>query len=61
MPLSFLAEFQILDIQADITYRQLGTDCAKDCVKLFDDIQVGIQQLIYKKVISKSKYKLSCI
>ncbi|PNP86059.1 hypothetical protein FNYG_01115 [Fusarium nygamai] len=45
MPLSFLAEFRILDIQADITYRQLGTDCARECVKLFDNIQVAIQQL----------------
>ncbi|KAF5633912.1 P-loop containing protein [Fusarium tjaetaba] len=45
MPLSFLAEFQILDVKADITYRQLGTDCAKECVKLFDDIQAATQQL----------------
>ncbi|KAF5685231.1 P-loop containing protein [Fusarium circinatum] len=45
MPLSFLAECRILDIKTDITYRQLGADCAKECVQLFDDIQVVIQQL----------------
>ncbi|KAF5970479.1 P-loop containing protein [Fusarium bulbicola] len=45
MPLSFLAEFRTLDIKTDITYRQLGADCAKECVQLFDDIQVAIQQL----------------
>ncbi|KAF5611716.1 P-loop containing protein [Fusarium subglutinans] len=38
-------EFRILDIKTDITYRQLGADCAKECVQLFDDIQVVIQQL----------------
>ncbi|KAG5801143.1 hypothetical protein H9Q74_014360 [Fusarium xylarioides] len=45
MPISFLAEFRMLDIKADITYRQLGTDCARECVKLFDGIQVAFQQL----------------
>ncbi|KAJ3467828.1 hypothetical protein MRS44_005392 [Fusarium solani] len=45
MPLSLLAAFRILDIKADITYRQLGADCAQRCVQLFDDIRDAIQQL----------------
>ncbi|KAH8650735.1 hypothetical protein BGZ61DRAFT_542099 [Ilyonectria robusta] len=45
MPLSLLAEFRILDIKADITYRQLGADCAQRCVQLFDDIRDAIQRL----------------
>ncbi|KAJ3533254.1 hypothetical protein NM208_g8070 [Fusarium decemcellulare] len=45
MPLSLLAAFQILDVKADITYRQLGPDCARRCVQLFDDIRDAIQRL----------------
>ncbi|KAH7176743.1 hypothetical protein EDB81DRAFT_49645 [Dactylonectria macrodidyma] len=45
MPLSLLAAFRILDIKADITYRQLGADCAQRCVQLFDDIRDATQRL----------------
>ncbi|KAF4949030.1 hypothetical protein FGADI_9315 [Fusarium gaditjirri] len=43
--LTDLTEFRILDIKSDINYRQLGTDCAGDCVQQFDDIRGAIQQL----------------
>ncbi|KAM0433873.1 hypothetical protein ACHAPT_003816 [Fusarium lateritium] len=45
MPLSLLAAFRILDIKADINFRQLGPDCIQRCVQLFDDIQDAIQRL----------------
>ncbi|KAI8681042.1 G domain-containing protein [Fusarium keratoplasticum] len=45
MPLSLLAALRILDIKADITYHQLGADCAQRCVQLFDDIRDAAQRL----------------
>ncbi|KAF9768192.1 hypothetical protein IL306_014535 [Fusarium sp. DS 682] len=45
MPLSLLAELRILEVKADITYCQLGTDCARKCVRLFDDIRDTVRQL----------------
>ncbi|KIL85474.1 hypothetical protein FAVG1_11432 [Fusarium avenaceum] len=45
MPLSLIAAFGILDIEADITYRPLGVDCAQRCVQIFDDIRDASQKL----------------
>ncbi|RSL68851.1 hypothetical protein CEP53_002391 [Fusarium sp. AF-6] len=45
MPLSLLAVLRIMDIKADLTYRQLGPDCTQRCVQLFDDIRDAIQRL----------------
>ncbi|SPJ78523.1 uncharacterized protein FTOL_06912 [Fusarium torulosum] len=45
MPVSLIAAFGILDIEADITYRPLGFDCAQRCVQIFDDIRDASQRL----------------
>ncbi|CAJ0552407.1 Ff.00g063860.m01.CDS01 [Fusarium sp. VM40] len=45
MPLSLMAAFGILDIEADTTYRPLGVDCSQRCVQIFDDIRDASQRL----------------